>query len=58
MSLLLDTLIIVPYLENVAYDRFVWTRLVREQVHISSVSGMELLAGGASNLTSAVLRST
>ena len=45
MSLLLDTSIIIPYLGNVAYDRFVWTRLVREQVYVSSVSGMELLAG-------------
>ena len=45
MSLLLDTSIIIPYLGNVAYDRFVWTRLVREQVYISSLSGMELLAG-------------
>lgn len=45
MSLLLDTSIIIPYLGNIAYDRFVWTRLVRDQVYISSVSGMELLAG-------------
>lgn len=45
MSLLLDTSIIIPYLGNVAYDRFVWSRLVREQVYISSVSAMELLAG-------------
>src|SRR5260370_25579713 len=45
MSVLLDTSIIIPYLGSVAYDRFVWTRLIREQVYVSSVSGMELLAG-------------
>jgi predicted nucleic acid-binding protein len=45
VSLLLDTSVIIPYLGAVAYDRFVWVRLVREQVHVSSVSGMELLAG-------------
>ncbi len=45
MSLLLDTSVIIPYLGTVAYDRFVWVRLVREQVYISSVSAMELLAG-------------
>jgi len=45
MSILLDTSVIIPYLGSVAYDRFVWTRLVREQVYVSSVSGMELLAG-------------
>ena len=45
MSLLLDTSVIIPYLGAVAYDRFVWVRLVREQVLVSSVSGMELLAG-------------
>lgn len=48
MSLLLDTSIIIPFLGNIAYDRFVWTRLIREQVYISSVSGMELLAGSVS----------
>lgn len=48
MSLLLDTSIIIPYLGNTAYDRFVWTRLIRQQVYISSVSGMELLAGSLS----------
>ncbi len=45
MSLLLDTSVIIPYLGAVAYDRFVWVRLVREQVYVSSVSAMELLAG-------------
>ena len=45
MTTLLDTSIIIPYLGSVAYDRLVWTRLVREQVHISAVSAMELLAG-------------
>lgn len=45
MSTLLDTSIIIPYLGSVAYDRFVWTRLVREQVYISAVSVLELLAG-------------
>jgi predicted nucleic acid-binding protein len=45
LSILLDTSIIIPYLGSVAYDRFVWTRLVREQVYISAVSAMELLAG-------------
>lgn len=45
MSLLLDTSIISPYLGNVAYDRYVWTRLVRDQVFTSSVCCMELLAG-------------
>ncbi len=45
MSLLLDTSVIIPYLGAVAYDRFVWVRLVREQVLVSSVCGMELLAG-------------
>lgn len=37
MSILLDTSVIIPYLGSVAYDRFVWTRLVREQVYVSSV---------------------
>jgi predicted nucleic acid-binding protein len=45
VSTLLDTSIVIPYLGSVAYDRFVWTRLVREQVHISAVTAMELLAG-------------
>jgi predicted nucleic acid-binding protein len=45
MSVLLDTSIIIPYLGSVAYDRFVWTRLVREQVYVSAVSAVELLAG-------------
>ena len=48
MSLLLDTSIIIPFLANLAYDRFVWTKLIREQVYVSSVSGMELLAGSVS----------
>jgi predicted nucleic acid-binding protein len=45
VSLIIDTSVIIPYLGSVAYDRFVWVRLVREQVYISSVSAMELLAG-------------
>jgi predicted nucleic acid-binding protein len=45
VSVVLDTSIIIPYLGGTAYDRFVWSRLAREQVYISSVSGMELLAG-------------
>ncbi|TAK36606.1 MAG: type II toxin-antitoxin system VapC family toxin [Chloroflexota bacterium] len=45
MSLLLDTSIVIPYLGNIAYDRFLWTRMARQQVYISSVTGMELLAG-------------
>lgn len=45
MSLLLDTSIVIPYLGNAAYDRFLWTRMLRQQVYISSVTGMELLAG-------------
>ncbi len=45
MTLLLDTSVIIPYLGTVAYDRFVWVRLVREQLYMSSVSAMELLAG-------------
>jgi predicted nucleic acid-binding protein len=45
MSLLLDTSVIIPYLGSVAYARFVWTRLIREQVYVSSVTCMELLAG-------------
>jgi predicted nucleic acid-binding protein len=45
LSTLLDTSVIIPYLGSVAYDRLVWSRLVREQVYISSVSSMELLAG-------------
>jgi len=45
VSVVLDTSIIIPYLGGVAYDRFVWNRLVREQIYISSASGMELLAG-------------
>lgn len=45
MSVLLDTSIIIPYLGSIAYDRFVFTRLTREQVYVSAVSGMELLAG-------------
>ncbi len=45
MSTLLDTSVIIPYLGSVAYERLVWSRLVREQVYISSVSAMELLAG-------------
>jgi predicted nucleic acid-binding protein len=36
---------VIPYLGGVAYDRLLWTRLIRDQVYISSVSGMELLAG-------------
>jgi predicted nucleic acid-binding protein len=45
LSALLDTSIIIPYLGSVAYDRLVWTRLVREQVYVSAVSALELLAG-------------
>jgi predicted nucleic acid-binding protein len=45
VSVLLDASVIIPYLGSVAYDRFVWTRLVREQVYVSTVSGMELHAG-------------
>jgi predicted nucleic acid-binding protein len=45
MSVLLDTSVVIPYLGSVAYEQFVWTRLVREQVYVSAVSGMELLAG-------------
>jgi predicted nucleic acid-binding protein len=45
VSALLDTSVIIPYLGSVAYDRLVWTRIVREQVHVSTESGMELLAG-------------
>lgn len=45
MSVVLDTSVIIPYLGSVAYDRLVWTRLVRDQVFVSTVSGMELLAG-------------
>ena len=39
MSLLIDTSVIIPDLGSVAYDRFVWVRLVREQVYVSSVEG-------------------
>lgn len=45
MSALLDTSVVIPYLGSVAYDRLVWTRLVREQVYVSAVSALELLAG-------------
>ena len=45
MSVVLDTSVIIPYLGSVAYDRLVWTRLVCEQVFVSTVSGMELLTG-------------
>ena len=48
MSLLLDTSVVIPYLANVAYNRFVRSRLIREQVYIASVSGLELLAGSLS----------
>jgi predicted nucleic acid-binding protein len=45
VSVVLDSSVIIPYLGSVAYDRLVWTRLVRDQVYVSTVSGMELLAG-------------
>ncbi len=45
MSVLLDTSVIIPYLGAVAYDRYVWLRPVREQVHMSSASAIELPAG-------------
>ncbi len=43
--ILLDTSILVPYLAGTAYGRYLWGRLAREQVYVSSVSVMELLAG-------------
>ena len=49
MSVILDTSVIIPYLGSVAYDRLVWTRIVRDQVHVSTVSVMELLAGSLSS---------
>src|SRR5258708_6505465 len=45
MTLVLDTSSVIPYLGGVAYDRLVWARLIRDQIYVSSVSGMELLAG-------------
>ena len=45
MSVVLDTSIIIPYLGGIAYDRFVWRRLTRDQIYVSAVSGMEILAG-------------
>ncbi|MDO8670459.1 MAG: type II toxin-antitoxin system VapC family toxin [Dehalococcoidia bacterium] len=45
MTVVLDTSIVIPYLGSISYDRFVWTRLIREQVYVSAVTGMELLAG-------------
>jgi predicted nucleic acid-binding protein len=45
VRLILDTSIIIPYLGDVAYARLLWPYLVREQVLISAVSALELLAG-------------
>jgi predicted nucleic acid-binding protein len=45
MTVILDTSIIIPWLRDIAYERFIRRQVVDDQLVISAVSGTELLAG-------------